>query len=96
MPRDQLQATTAAGLLAMLDPGETRTGTVRFPFAVGIFAKAELVNAVAYGRSLGLDVQVHKGSGWLIQRGYLVATGPGQDLYRLVDRLATTVEWSDQ
>lgn len=96
MPEDRILASSAGDLLNMLRPDDDRTGAIRFPYAAGLFARGAVLDAVAYGRALGLDVQIYKGSGWLVQRGYLVAKGPGSLLYRFVHRLVTTVEWSDQ
>lgn len=89
-------AESAAALLNQLDPAEARAGTVRFPYAAGLLARGDMQDAVAFGRSLGLDVQVFKGSGFLVQRGYIVAKGAGQDLYKFVQRLAVTIEWSNE
>lgn len=76
---------TAAELLranSARDPDDTCR--IRTPFEVGAFARAAFDDVVAYGRSLGLTVDVHRGGGLLVQRGWLVASGRWGDMRRFL------------
>lgn len=53
-----------------------RLRRIKAPYAVGLLARAEVQRWVAYGRSLGLQVENHHDGGWLTRRGWIVATGP--------------------
>lgn len=68
--------------------------TARLPYEVGILARGILADLVAYGRSLGLDVQVHRGGGMLVQRGYLVASGDPGALFRFVEHFRKVAQAS--
>lgn len=59
-----------------------RTGTLRFEFNVGVAAWSYLRDAENYGRSLGLEVEVHY-SGWLVRHGWFVARGDEPELNKL-------------
>lgn len=95
MSADRIEHDEEIGRMFAVYPDESRTGTVRFPYEVGILARGKLADTVAYGRSLGLEVQVHVGGGFLVQRGFIVATGKGSALYRLLQRIAVVFEWEN-
>lgn len=83
----------ARDLLADGSPSDT--GTIRFPYSAGVLATGDVADLVAYGRSLGLTVEHHKGGGWLIRRGWIVAKGHRHALSTWIDRVITIIDWSD-
>ena len=59
---------------------------LRAPVQVGLLAMPALNQLVNYGRSLGLDVDLHI-SGWLIRSGYVVASGEPEAVRRFAAAL---------
>lgn len=51
-------------------------GTLRFPYEVGILARGAFKDVIAFGRSLGLDIQVDEAGGILTKSGHIRVVGP--------------------
>lgn len=67
---------------------DSRTGTVRTPYSIGIFGgRRELQGVIAFGRSVGLDITDHHDGGWIVRSGWLVARGPAGALRQFVAAL---------
>lgn len=49
--------------------------TIRTPVDIGRLVYGQFLDVIAYGRSLGLDVEFHRGGGVLSIRGYVVTSG---------------------
>lgn len=52
------------------------TVEIRSPYEVGVLAQPAFDDAVAYGRALGLTVDVEHTGGRLIKRGWITVSGP--------------------
>lgn len=50
-------------------------GTTRTHVDIGRLIYGRFLDTIAYGRSLGLDIEFHRGGGVLSVRGYVVTTG---------------------
>jgi len=49
--------------------------TVRGRFECGLLAWAGFLDLIAAARASGLDIEMHRGGGMLVRRGYLVVQG---------------------
>lgn len=58
-------------------------GTLRWQYTAPILIIGELEDLIAYGRALGLEIQDHRGGGWLVKRGWIVAKGERRSLRKL-------------
>lgn len=67
-----MDATSTYRMLKSGNPEDT--GTLRFRYSA-LLAGDRLAEVVAYGRALGLVVDDHRGGGWLVRRGWIVAKG---------------------
>lgn len=61
-----------------------RTGTLRIPYVTTFGAHGTIKLIVAYGRSLGLQVDSYHDGGWIERRGWIVARGNEAPLRRLL------------
>lgn len=70
---------------ADLAGGEGRDiGTLRWQYTASILILGDLEDLIAYGRAMGLEVQDYRGGGWLVKRGWIVATGERRHLRKLL------------
>lgn len=56
--------------------------TLRWRFQCGPLARSVVDDTINYGRSLGLDVEIHQSGRWW-RSGWIVARGPEDDVRRL-------------
>ncbi|MCG5464204.1 hypothetical protein MED01_002369 [Micromonospora sp. MED01] len=83
-----IRATRLNELIEAFDKQPDRNANIRVPYKIGALVAGSVADAIAYGRSLGLTIDTHKGGGWLVRRGYLTAHGRAGDLRRFLSVLA--------
>lgn len=83
-----IRATRLSEVIEAFGKQPDRNANVRVPYRVGALIAGRVADATAYGRSLGLTIETHKGGGWLVRRGYLTAHGRAGDLRRFLSALA--------
>ena len=66
------------------DARKASTAKMRMPIEVGVVVWGAFLDTLAYGRSLGIDVQYDRGGGWLSKRGYITADGPWPEMRRFL------------
>lgn len=79
------RVTDIAGLIERYGVADAGPIRVRFPLEVGALVAGQFSDAVAYGKSLGLAIDAHRGGGVLIHRYQVVAAGPWADLRRFLE-----------
>lgn len=67
-------------------------GTLRWQYTAPLLVLGDLEDLIAYGRSIGLGIQDHRGGGWLVKRGWIVAKGERARLRRLLRAWITLVD----
>lgn len=77
---------SARNLLASVPATEQGTAKVQFPYKVGLLARGAFADVIAFGRSLGLDVNDHRGGGIFERRGYVALAGPWPKVRQFLDR----------
>lgn len=60
----------------------------RFSYQAGFYGRLVLRAAVAYGRSLGVAIDVQPAGGFLVRSGWVVARGQWRDVRRFLQVLA--------
>lgn len=79
---------TPASLVRRYSSTDEGPTTVRFPLEVGILIVGPFADAIAYGRSLGLTIEAHRGGGVLVRRYQMVVAGPWVESRKFLELLA--------
>lgn len=81
------RSTDLADLVRQYGPADEGPIRVRFPLEVGILIAGAFADALAYGRSIGVTIEAHRGGGLLTRRYWMVASAPWPALRRFLQVL---------